>query len=111
MSVAMNVWRGIPALPPARAWPATWARRAASALTALWLAGGTLCQVTIGGGAVRLHCLIFGHDDGFAREPNRLFLRCGECGRVTRGWAIASSVPRVTAPVLRRRVAIPVRGR
>ena len=53
----MNVWRGTPALPPARGWPATWGRRAASALAALWLASGTLCQATIGGGAARLHAL------------------------------------------------------
>jgi hypothetical protein len=105
----VNVWRGIHALPAARVWPETWVRGAGLTLRAIWVAGGTLCQVTVG--LVRLHCLVFGHDDGFAREPNRLFLRCGDCGRTTRGWVIASSVPRVTAPVLRRSLALTPAGR
>jgi hypothetical protein len=41
---------------------------------------------------VRLRCLIVGHDDYLAREPHRLFLRCGECERSTRGWTIGPDV-------------------
>lgn len=37
-----------------------------------------------------LRCLLFGHDDTLAREPERLFLRCDLCGRQTRGWTIGS---------------------
>jgi hypothetical protein len=37
---------------------------------------------------IRLRCLLVGHDDYLAREPHRLFLRCGQCQRCTRGWAI-----------------------
>lgn len=49
---------------------------------------------------LRLRCLVLGHDDTLAREPNRLFLRCGACGRQTRGWTIgrAPGVPRPPAP-------------
>lgn len=45
----------------------------------------------------RWGCLLVGHDDQLAREPRRLFLRCGACGRCTRGWAIGTNPPRVTA--------------
>lgn len=37
---------------------------------------------------LRVRCFVFGHDDTLAREPNRLFLRCGTCGRHTCGWTI-----------------------
>ncbi len=50
---------------------------------------------------VSVRCLMIGHDDFLAREPYRLFLRCAECGRVTRGWMIGTSPPRVTAPLHR----------
>jgi hypothetical protein len=49
----------------------------------------------------RLRCQLGGHADYLAREPRRLFLRCGECGRCTRGWVIGSDPPRVTAPIAR----------
>jgi hypothetical protein len=49
----------------------------------------------------RLRCLLGGHFDYLAREPRRLFLRCGECGRCTRGWVIGLDPPRVTAPIAR----------
>jgi hypothetical protein len=49
----------------------------------------------------RLRCLLGGHADYLAREPHRLFLRCGECGRCTRGWVIGLDPPRVTAPIAR----------
>ena len=49
----------------------------------------------------RLRCLLGGHSDYLAREPRRLFLRCGECGRCTRGWVIGLNPPRVTAPIAR----------
>jgi hypothetical protein len=49
----------------------------------------------------RLRCLLGGHSDYLAREPRRLFLRCGECGRCTRGWVIGLDLPRVTAPMAR----------
>jgi hypothetical protein len=106
MAVAMNAWRGFAAMPANRAWPETCARSSASTLRAVALASATVRQFTIGLGAVRVRCLLFGHDDGFAREPNRLFLRCGECGRGTRGWAVATSAPRITARLPRRNVPI-----
>ena len=84
-------------MPADRAWPETWARRSVSIRRAVYSAGAILRHVAVRLAAVRVHCLLFGHDDGFAREPNRLFLRCGECGRSTRGWAIATSAPRVAA--------------
>jgi hypothetical protein len=49
----------------------------------------------------RLRCQLGGHADYLAREPHRLFLRCGECGRCTRGWVIGLDPPRVTAPIAR----------
>jgi hypothetical protein len=49
----------------------------------------------------RLRCLLGGHSDYLAREPHRLFLRCGECGRCTHGWSIGLDPPRVTAPIAR----------
>lgn len=51
---------------------------------------------------VSARCLMIGHDDLLAREPHRLFLRCAECGRCTRGWVIGMSPPRVTASVVSR---------
>jgi hypothetical protein len=45
---------------------------------------------------------MIGHDDQLAREPYRLFLRCAECGRCTRGWVIGANPPRVTAPIVSR---------
>ena len=45
----------------------------------------------------RLRCLIFGHEDSFAREPRRLMLRCATCGRETAGWAIGRGTPAVMA--------------
>lgn len=85
----MNAWRGSTEM------PGRWARRSASILRVVCSAGATVRHLAVDLAVVRMHCLIVGHDDGVAREPNRLFLRCGECGRSTRGWAIASSVPRV----------------
>jgi hypothetical protein len=52
---------------------------------------------------VSVRCLMIGHDDLLAREPHRLFLRCAECGRCTRGWVIGTNPPRVTAPIVRQR--------
>jgi hypothetical protein len=49
----------------------------------------------------RLRCLLGGHSDYLAREPHRLFLRCGEWGRCTRGWVIGLDLPRVNAPIAR----------
>jgi hypothetical protein len=49
----------------------------------------------------KVRCQLGGHSDYLAREPHRLFLRCGECGRCTRGWAIGLDPPRVTAPIAR----------
>jgi hypothetical protein len=45
----------------------------------------------------RLRCLILGHEDSFAREPRRLMLRCGTCGRETVGWTIGPGAPVVMA--------------
>lgn len=50
----------------------------------------------------RWRCLLVGHDDQLAREPLRLFLRCGACGRCTRGWAIGTNPPLVTAALAKR---------
>lgn len=47
----------------------------------------------------RLRCLILGHEDAFARQPRRLMLRCGACGRETVGWAIGPNGP-VPTPAL-----------
>ena len=89
----MNEWRSFAAMPANRAWPGTWAQRSATILRGVWAVGATLGHLTVGLAAVRTHCLLAGHDDGFAREPNRLFLRCATCGRRTNGWAIATSAP------------------
>jgi len=66
-------------------------------LHAVWTAGAMLGWVTVGLAAVRARCLLVGHDDGFAREPKRLFLRCAACGRRTTGWAISTSAPRASS--------------
>lgn len=71
-----------------------WAPGVASIRRALLAAGAMLRQLTLGFVALRVHCLLVGHDDGFAREPNRLLLRCTICGRRTPGWAISMPPPR-----------------
>jgi hypothetical protein len=38
-----------------------------------------------------IRCLLQGHDDMMAREPERLRLRCNHCGRETSGWPLARS--------------------
>ena len=38
---------------------------------------------------VSIHCVLLGHDDMMAREPQKLCLRCNHCGRETSGWALA----------------------
>ena len=93
----MNAGRGFTAMPHDRALPEMSARRSASILRAVYSAGAMLRHAAVGLAAIRVHCLLYGHDDVFAREPNRLFLRCRECDRATRGWAIATSVLRVAA--------------
>lgn len=35
---------------------------------------------------ISLRCVIWGHDDHVRRAPGRLYLKCAECGRTTRGW-------------------------
>jgi hypothetical protein len=60
---------------------------------------------------VSVRCLMIGHDDQLAREPYRLFLRCAECGRCTRGWTIGTTPPRVTAPVVSRAASRAARPR
>jgi hypothetical protein len=60
---------------------------------------------------VRVRCLLVGHDDYLSREPHRLLLRCGECGRRTPGWPIGMSPPRITAAARPRAVAIITPGR
>jgi hypothetical protein len=53
----------------------------------------------------RLRCVFLGHDDSFAREPYRLFLRCDVCGRETRGWTVGRP------PGARVRPALPAMAR
>jgi hypothetical protein len=36
-------------------------------------------------------CVLVGHDDVVARAPERLWLRCAECGRETPGWRLTRS--------------------
>lgn len=55
---------------------------------------------------IRARCLLVGHDDYLSREPHRLFLRCGECGRRTPGWPIGMNPPRITAAARPRAVPI-----
>ena len=38
-------------------------------------------------------CLLVGHDDMLARAPDRLWLRCVQCGRETPGWRLTRSYP------------------
>ncbi len=83
-----------------------WRQRAAAGLSAVWFAGAAVHHATLGLGAVRLRCLLVGHDDRFKREPDRLYLRCEECGRMTRGWAIATNAPPHTAPLIARKAPI-----
>jgi hypothetical protein len=104
MGVAMNAWRERAGMPAHRAWPETWAEGSASTLRAVGLARATLRQFTVGLAAVRMRCVLFGHDDRIARELNRLLLRCDECGRRTPGWAIATKAPRLDARLLDRSV-------
>ncbi len=105
----MNAWRDFTEMPTDGAWPETWARRSASILTGRPFCGRDSFAISRSA-SQRFGCIasLFGHDDGFAREPNRLFLRCGECGRSTCGWAIASSAPRVAAqlPVQNARASV-----
>jgi hypothetical protein len=99
----MHAQRGLVALVDEQAWRARWVGGVASALRAVCFAGAAMHHATLGLGAVRLRCLLAGHDDRFKRLPDRLSLRCEECGRVTRGWAIATNAPRLTAPIINRK--------
>src|SRR5689334_16470890 len=47
-------------------------------------------------------CLLLGHDDMMVRAPGRLWLRCTDCGRDTRGWHLA----RAEAPTHRERTIL-----
>jgi hypothetical protein len=98
--------RGPAGLVDEQAWRARWAGSVAATLRAAWFAGAAMHHATLGLGAVRLRCLLAGHDDRLKRLPNRLFLRCEECGRVTRGWTIAANAPRLTAPLARKPLAL-----
>lgn len=62
MGVAMNAWRERAGMPAHRAWPETWAEGSASTLRAVGLARATLRQFTVGLAAVRMRCVLFGHD-------------------------------------------------
>jgi hypothetical protein len=61
----------------------------------------------------RLRCLILGHEDAFARQPDRLMLRCAACGRETAGWPIgpgastAAASTRHATPFSRAAVVAP----
>ena len=78
---------------PHRGWQA-WMRGTGAAAHVLRASGGALWRFTVGPGGLRVRCLLLGHEDGFAREPGRLFLRCSECGRSTHGWVVGTSPPR-----------------
>lgn len=69
----------------------------------VWLAASQVAARVSAGwcSPMRWRCGLVGHDDQLAREPRRLFLRCGACGRCTRGWTIGANPPRVTAGRLR----------
>jgi hypothetical protein len=98
----INERRGPARLVDERAWRARWIGGAAATFRAACFAGAAMHHATLGLGAVRLRCLLAGHDDRLKRLPNRLFLRCEECGRVTCGWTIAANAPRLTAPLITR---------
>jgi hypothetical protein len=38
-----------------------------------------------------LKCWFIGHEDWIRRTPDRLYLKCFECGRETQGWATGKS--------------------
>ena len=38
-----------------------------------------------------LKCWFIGHEDWIRRTPDRLYLKCFECGRETQGWATGRS--------------------
>jgi hypothetical protein len=40
-----------------------------------------------------LKCWLLGHEDWIRRAPDRLYLECFECGRVTQGWVTGRSQP------------------
>ena len=82
---AVDAWHGLPQRLMGLGWATASASAAMSTVRAMVHAGSVLCQVTVGLGATRLHCLIAGHDDLFIREPGRLSLRCRDCGRRTAG--------------------------
>jgi hypothetical protein len=86
-AVAMSGSRELVALSRAEHSPEC-ARRAAWTLRAIAMAGAGLRAGLAALGAIRVRCLLGGHDDAFAREPHRLYLRCRECGRSTHGWAV-----------------------
>jgi hypothetical protein len=98
----INEWRGPAGFVDEQAWRARWVGSVAATWRAACFAGAAMHHATLGLGAVRLRCLLVGHDDRLKRLPNRLFLRCEECGRATRGWTIAANAPRLTAPVITR---------
>lgn len=85
----MAAWHALPARVP------FWQRSTAARKTIVRRASRPIKLVSV-------RCLIIGHDDHLARELHRLFLRCAECGRCTRGWAIGTNPPRITAPVAPR---------
>lgn len=43
-------------------------------------------------------CLLLGHDDMMVRAPDRLWLRCQNCGRDTAGWTIGPETTLVHQP-------------
>jgi hypothetical protein len=104
----IDAWRGFSTMRADRTWPERWGEAAGLAFRAVGDASATLCRLTVGSGAVRIHCLLAGHDDRFVREPGRLRLRCEACGRATPGWAIATGPPRVASRLPGRRPAFRV---
>jgi hypothetical protein len=100
----IDAWRGFWTMRTDRAWTERWGEAAGLAARAVGDASATLCRLTVGFGAVRVHCLLAGHDDRFVREPGRLRLRCEACGRATPGWAIATGAPRYASRLPGRRL-------
>jgi hypothetical protein len=58
--------------------------------------------------ALSIWCVLVGHDDMVARAPERLWLRCVQCGRETRGWRLtrSSSLGRMPPSTQTSRVGI-----
>ena len=46
---------------------------------------------------ISFRCLLMGHEDLIARESDRIYLECCDCGRRTVGWQLARTERRLSS--------------